>query len=68
MDITDIHDTCQHDVWHTLAKCTLGGHFPLPEGPGLGIDIVEERFVEFPYKASFHRGDKVNPDNSIAYI
>ena len=46
----------------------IDGYFPLPEGPGLGIDIVEERFVEFPYKASFHRGDKVNPDNSIAYI
>ena len=46
----------------------LDGYFPMPEGPGLGIDIVEERFVEFPYKASFHRGDKVNPDNSIAYI
>ena len=46
----------------------LDGYFPLPEGPGLGIDIVEERFGEFPYKASFHRGDKVNPDNSIAYI
>ena len=25
MDITDTHDTCQHDVWHTLAKYTLGG-------------------------------------------
>ena len=47
---------------------TVDGYFPLPEGPGLGIDIVEERFVEFPYKASFHRGDRVNPDNSIAYI
>ena len=46
----------------------IDGYFPLPEGPGLGIDIVEERFVEIPYKASFHRGDKVNPDNSIAYI
>ena len=44
------------------------GYFAIPEGPGLGIDIVEERFREFPYKASFHRGDRVNPDNSIAYI
>ena len=34
----------------------------------VGIDIAEARFQEFPYKASFHRGDRVNPDNSIAYI
>ena len=46
----------------------IDGYFPLPKGPGLGIDIVEERFKEFPYKSSFHRGDRVNPDNSIAYI
>jgi len=52
----------------TKVNKPIDGYFPLPEGPGLGIDIVEERFVEFPYKASFHRGDKVNPDNSIAYI
>ena len=52
----------------THVSDVVDGYFPIPEGPGLGIDIAEARFQEFPYKASFHRGDRVNPDNSIAYI
>jgi L-alanine-DL-glutamate epimerase-like enolase superfamily enzyme len=46
----------------------IDGYYPLPEGPGLGIDIVEEEFSNKTYKGSWHRGDTVNPDNSIAYI
>ena len=46
----------------------VDGYYPLPEGPGLGIDIVEEELTRNPYTGSTHRGDRVNPDNSIAYI
>jgi galactonate dehydratase len=46
----------------------VDGYYPIPEGPGLGIDIVEEEFSDKPYKKSWHRGDRVNPDNSIAFI
>jgi galactonate dehydratase len=46
----------------------VDGYFPIPEGPGLGIDIVEEELASRPYRGSWHRGDRVNPDNSIAYI
>jgi galactonate dehydratase len=46
----------------------VDGYYPIPDGPGLGIDIVEEEFTEHPYKGAWHRGDRVNPDNSIAYI
>jgi len=46
----------------------VDGYYPLPEGPGLGIDIVESEFTNRPYAGSWHRGDHVNPDNSIAYI
>ncbi|MDA1280560.1 MAG: mandelate racemase/muconate lactonizing enzyme family protein [Chloroflexi bacterium] len=45
----------------------IDGYYPIPEGPGLGIDIVDEAMSR-PYKGSWHRGDRVNPDNSIAYI
>jgi galactonate dehydratase len=46
----------------------VDGYYPLPEGPGLGIDIVEEELTSKPYRGSWHRGDRVNPDNSIAFI
>ena len=46
----------------------VDGYFPIPDGPGLGIDIVEEELTSRPYRGSWHRGDRVNPDNSIAYI
>ena len=46
----------------------VDGYYPLPEGPGLGIDIVEEEFAKNPYTGPTHRGDRVNPDNSIAFI
>jgi len=46
----------------------VDGYYPIPEGPGLGIDIVEEVFTKKPYGKSWHRGDRVNPDNSISYI
>ena len=46
----------------------VDGYYPLPEGPGLGIDIVEEELTSRPYSNSWHRGDRVNPDNSIAFI
>ena len=46
----------------------VDGYYPLPEGPGLGIDIVEEELTRKPYRGSWHRGDRVNPDNSIAFI
>ncbi|MCH7970479.1 MAG: mandelate racemase/muconate lactonizing enzyme family protein [Chloroflexi bacterium] len=46
----------------------IDGYYPLPEGPGLGIDIVEEELTSRPYGGSWHRGDRVNPDNSIAFI
>ena len=46
----------------------IDGYYPIPEEPGLGIDLVEEEFTTRPYSKSWHRGDRVNPDNSIAYI
>ena len=46
----------------------VDGYYPIPEGPGLGIDIVESEFTNRPYSKSWHRGDRVNPDNSISYI
>ena len=46
----------------------VDGYYPLPEGPGLGIDIVERELMSRPYRGSWHRGDRVNPDNSIAFI
>jgi galactonate dehydratase len=52
----------------TNVVAPVDGYYPIPEGPGLGIDIVEEEFSDKPYTSSWHRGDKVNPDNSIAYI
>ncbi|MQG88593.1 MAG: mandelate racemase/muconate lactonizing enzyme family protein [SAR202 cluster bacterium] len=46
----------------------IDGYYPIPEEPGLGIDLVEEEFTTRPYSKSWHRGDRVNPDHSIAYI
>jgi len=46
----------------------VDGYYPLPEGPGLGIDIAVDELEKRPFGGSWHRGDKVNPDNSIAYI
>lgn len=46
----------------------VDGYYPLPEGPGLGIDITVDELEKHPFRGSWHRGDKVNPDNSIAYI
>ena len=46
----------------------IDGYYPIPEEPGLGIDLVEEEFTTRRYSKSWHRGDRVNPDNSIAYI
>jgi galactonate dehydratase len=46
----------------------VDGYYSIPGGPGLGIDIVEEEFSDKPFKGSWHRGDRVNPDNSIAFI
>lgn len=46
----------------------VDGYYPLPEGPGLGIDIAVDELEKRPFGGSWHRGDKINPDNSIAYI
>jgi hypothetical protein len=35
---------------------------------GLGIDITVDELEKHPFRGTWHRGDKVNPDNSIAYI
>ncbi|MBF15905.1 MAG: D-galactonate dehydratase [Chloroflexi bacterium] len=52
----------------TNIPTVVEGFYKLPEGPGLGIDINYEFFNKYPYKTSWHRGDRVYPDNSIAYI
>ncbi len=46
----------------------VDGYYPLPEGPGFGIDIVDDDLMSRPYSGPWHRGDRVNPDNSIAFI
>ena len=46
----------------------VDGYYPIPDGPGLGVDIIEEEFTKHPYTGPWHRGDRVNPDNSIAFI
>ena len=78
----DLIWTLQHEEVYTAGKTykeneiesvtniptVVEGFYKLPEGPGLGIDINYEFFNKYPYKTSWHRGDRVYPDNSIAYI
>ena len=52
----------------TAAPVPSDGYFALPEGPGWGIDIVDSEIAARPYEQPRHRGDRVYPDGSIAYI
>ena len=44
------------------------GYFEIPEGPGWGIDVVEDAIDANPYVRPWRRGDEVMQDGSIAYI
>ena len=46
----------------------VDGYFQIPEGPGLGIDIVDAEIAARPYERPWRRGDQVMPDGSVAYI
>jgi galactonate dehydratase len=46
----------------------VGGYFPLPEGPGWGVDIVNSAINARPMQRNWHRGDRVFPDGAISYI
>ena len=46
----------------------IDGYFEIPDGPGLGIDIVESDVISRPYAGPWHRGDRTYPDGSIAFI
>ncbi len=46
----------------------VDGYFTIPEGPGLGIELVDSELAARPYLSPWHRGDRVNPDGSIAFI
>ncbi len=52
----------------TNAPKPVDGYFPLPEGPGWGIDIVGPAINARPMKRNWHRGDRTYPDGAIAYI
>ncbi len=52
----------------TKAPKPVDGYFPLPEGPGWGVDIVEAAIKARPMKRNWHRGDRTYPDGAIAYI
>ena len=52
----------------TAPPCPVDGYFGIPEGPGLGIDIVDAEINSRPYVRPWRRGDEVMPDGSIAYI
>jgi galactonate dehydratase len=45
-----------------------GGYFPLPEGPGWGVDIVNSAINARPMQRNWHRGDRAFPDGAISYI
>ena len=46
----------------------VDGYFHLPEGPGLGIDVIDEEIEARPYVRAWRRGDETMQDGSIAYI
>ncbi len=50
----DILEFAAHSVYSREDICNVSfkpekGYFPLPEGPGLGIDLNEEVFEKYPY-------------------
>lgn len=44
------------------------GYVAIPDRPGWGVDIVDEAIKKHPYRKAWHRGDRVYPDGSIAFI
>jgi galactonate dehydratase len=44
----------------------VDGYLELPTAPGLGIELNEERFGEYPYRP-WRRGFPLRPDGSLAY-
>lgn len=46
----------------------VDGYFAIPEGPGLGIELVDAELASRPYQRPWRRGDRTYPDGSIAYI
>jgi galactonate dehydratase len=52
----------------TRAPKPVDGYFPLPEGAGWGVDIVDSAIAARPMRRNWHRGDRVYPDGAVAYI
>ena len=50
------------------SRTPVDGFFEIPEGPGWGVDIVDEVIQAHPYRGAWHRPDRFNPDGSVAYI
>jgi galactonate dehydratase len=52
----------------TMAPKPVDGYFSIPEGPGWGVDIVDQGIKARAMKRNWHRGDRVFPDGAVAYI
>lgn len=50
------------------APTATDGYLAIPGGPGWGVDLDDDAIRAHPYEAPWHRGDRFNPDGSVAYI
>ncbi len=50
------------------ALAPSGGYLEIPDAPGWGVDLDDDAIAAHPYSGPWHRGDRLNPDGSVAYI
>ncbi|WP_274652099.1 galactonate dehydratase [Paenibacillus humicola] len=68
----DILEFAAHSVYARTDICSMSfkpenGCFPLPQGPGLGIELNEEAFAKYPYRSKQYE-PRYNLDGSVAEI
>ena len=44
------------------------GYLNAPDGPGWGVDLNDDAINTHPDQGPWHRGDRFEPDGSVAYI
>ena len=58
------------DAWHELYDIDLtcrDGYFSIPDRPGLGVELDESKFAEYPYE-SIPTDVKYNKDGSVLEV
>ena len=61
------NDEAAHNAVYRCAFQREGGYIPIPEAPGLGVELDEELIEKTPYKPINNASTPLRLDGSVSY-